>query len=336
VTRYTRRQVVQGAGAVGLGLLAGCGRWPGQAQQPAPKVPLIGWLGSTTRGGPSANRDAFWQGMQELGYVEGQNVLVETRFAEGQGARLPELAAELLALPVDVIVTTGVGTAEAARDATSTIPIVIVYPGNPVAAGMVASLARPGANVTGVAQLLEQLGAKRLELLKETIPGLTRLAVLRDPHLPATPGPPLQAAAESLGVELVMLDVLDTSDLDAAFEAAARARADAVWLGGVRAATSLEFQSRTVGLAAQHQMPAIYGFKQYVEAGGLMSYAASSTGAFRRAASFVDKVLKGAKPADLPVEQPMLFDFAINLKTAQALGLTIPQHVLLQATEVIQ
>jgi putative ABC transport system substrate-binding protein len=334
VSTLSRRRFVQGAGVAGLGLLAGCGRWPGQAAPP-PSAPRIGWLGSTTRGGPTANRDAFWQGMQDLGYVEGQNLLLDTRFADGQAGRLPDLMAELLAIPVDVVVTTGVGTAEAAREATRTIPIVMVYPGDPVAAGVIASLARPGANVTGVAQLLEQLGAKRLELLKEVIPGMTRLAVLQDRGLAATPSRSLQAAAQALGVELVTLDVREPSDLAAAFGSALQADADAVWLGGVRA-TSLEFQSRTVALAAQHRVPAMYGLKQYVEAGGLISYAASTTGAFRRAAAFVDKVLKGAKPADLPVEQPMTFEFAINLKTAQALGLTIPQHVLLQATEVIQ
>jgi putative ABC transport system substrate-binding protein len=335
VSTLSRRQLVQGAGTVGLGLLAGCGRWPGQAAPP--RVPRIGHLSSAGQG--SGGLESLRLGFQELGYIEGQHLLIEWRSAEGQPARMRELAAELVALPVDLLLTTGAGSAEAARAATGTIPIVMVYPGDPVAAGLVANLARPGGNVTGLAELQVQLAVKRLELLKETVPGITRVAMPRNPDEARDqlqPGGPLQVAAQTLGVELLPLEVRSPSDLDAAVEAATQAGADAVLWGGLGGGRNPEFRSRLVALAAQHRLPTSSGFSDWVEAGVLMAYGPNFPAQVVRAAAYIDKILKGAKPADLPIEQPMRFDFVINAKTAQALGLTIPPHVLLQATEIIQ
>ena len=334
----SRRQLVQGMGAVGLGLLAGCGRWPGQAPVPV-KVPRLGFLLAGSPTPDPASGGGLQQGLQEHGYVEGQNLIIERRYADGQAARLHELAAELAALPVDVILTAGTFTAEAARAATSALPIVMVYPGDPVAAGLITSLAHPGGNVTGVTEYQPQLAAKRLELLKETAPGISRVAVPTDPDAPAAPlqsASPLQTAAQILGVQLLRLDVRTPDDLDAALEAGTHAGADAVLWGGGRDFRSPEYRGRLAMLAAQHRLPTICGFLEWAQAGVLLAYAPNYPAQFRRTAYYIDRILKGTKPADLPVEQPMRFDFVINLQTAQALGLTISPHVLLQATEVIQ
>jgi putative tryptophan/tyrosine transport system substrate-binding protein len=335
----SRRRFVQGAGALGVGLMVGCGRLPFQAPQQV-KVARIGFLTGGNATSPIlAIRDAFREGLQELGYVEGQNITIERRYAEGQLSQLPALASDLVTLPVDVIVTLGTFTGEAARDATSTIPIVIVYPGDPVANGLVASFARPGGNITGVTELGPQLNSKKLQLLKEVVPGLSRVALIRDPDLvtrPPTGVLRLADAAEALGVQLHSLDAREPADLDAGFEAASLERVDAVFLGGGRNYRSPEFRSRVVALAAQYGLPAMYGFVEWAEAGGPMAYAPSYPALVRRAPYYVDRILKGTSPADLPVEQPREFEFVINLRTAQALGLTIPQHVLLQATEIIQ
>jgi putative tryptophan/tyrosine transport system substrate-binding protein len=340
MTRLSRRQVVQGVGVAGLGLLTGCGRLPWQAQAPT-KVPRIGFLAGSATATDTGASAGLLQGLRELGYVEGENIRIEWRHTVGQASRAQEYTAGLVALPVDVILTAGIPPAEAAHTATRTIPIVMIYPGDPVAAGFVTSLARPGGNVTGLTEFQGQLTAKRLELLKVTVPSIARVAMPQDPvdvdlGDVLRQGDTLRVAARTLGVELVPLDVRGPSDLDAALGAATRLGAEAVcWIGG-RGFRNPEFGSRLVALAAQYQLPTICGFREWVQAGVLMAYAPNYSDMWRRAATYVDKILKGAKPADLPIEQPMRFDFAINLQTAQVLGLTIPHYVLLQATEVIQ
>jgi putative tryptophan/tyrosine transport system substrate-binding protein len=332
VRAYTRRQLVQGAGAVGLGLLAGCGRVPGQTPEPAP-VRRIGWLSLRPAAGSLRLLEAFRQGLQELGYIESKHILIEPRYADGHTTRLPALAAELVQHPVDVLLAEGV-TALAAQDVTRTLPIVMVYSRDPVADGLVASLARPGGNVTGLGVFNRQLAPKRLELLRETLPGLSRVAYLWDrvgrpevvTALEAVEGP-----AQALGLHLLSLELREPGDLDAAIQAASREGAEALSVAG-----ALAGDRRVIALAAQHRLPAIYPAAALVRDGGLMSYAPNDDALYQRAAYYVDRILKGSPPADLPVEQPMRFDFVINLRTAQTLGLTLPPHVLLQATEVIQ
>jgi putative ABC transport system substrate-binding protein len=337
-TRYSlpRRRFVQGAGLVGLGLLAGCGRRPGQAQEP-PRVPRLGILAQSTSE-TQTFLDPFRQGLRELGYVEGQNIALDFRWAGGVPERLPELAAELVQAQVDVIVTAPPASpVHAAKNATSRIPIVMLGSPNPVQSGLIASLARPGGNITGVTgDLGPEMVGKRLQLLKETVPGVSRAAVLRNP---AEPGQEESVAAtaeaaRALGVELQIVVAGDPDDLDSAFETIARNQTEAILIPP----TSLFFQyrSRIEALALQLRLPTIATTPDQVKAGGLMAYGPNRGDINRRAAYYVDRILKGAKPPDLPVEQPTTFDFVINLQTAQALGLTIPQHVLLQATEVIQ
>jgi putative ABC transport system substrate-binding protein len=329
--RWSRRQFVQGLGVAGLGLLAGCGRLPGQAQPPA-KVHRIGvLLGAASLDSPEA--EALRQGLRDLGYVEGQNIVIEYRLAAGGEDRLPNLATELVRSPVDVIVTGGAAATRAAQAATHTVPIVIGASGDPVAEGLIASLARPGGNVTGLSQMRGQLGGKRLELLKEALGSISRVTVLGGDG----DGPEireLQRAAQVLAVRLHVVPVPDATGLEGAFDAAVEAAPDAL----IMATTSamLANPARVVRLAADRQLPAMYDRRPYMSAGGLMFYGASAAESYRRAATYVDRILRGANPADLPVEQPREFDFIINLKVAQALGLTIPQHVLLQATEVVQ
>jgi putative tryptophan/tyrosine transport system substrate-binding protein len=329
---WSRRHAMQAAGTVGIGLLAGCGRLPFQAQQPA-KVPRIGYL-AVFPDAPESSAARFLQGLRDLGYVEGQNFLVEWRRAEPDSERLPDLAAELVRLPVDVIVAEGIAIA-AARNATSEIPIVMVGANDPVASGLVASLSRPGGNVTGMSGMAVQLSAKRLQLLKEAMPASQRVAVLWH-RMSATIGPweELQTAAAVLGLQLVSLEVTDASEFESAFDLAAREGAEAVYL--VPDAFMSSQVPRTVALLTESRLPAMYPRRAYAAAGGLMSYGPVTGENPRRAATYVDRILKGTKPADLPVEQPRDFEFVINLKTAQALGLAIPPHVLLQATEVIQ
>jgi putative ABC transport system substrate-binding protein len=336
----SRRRFVQGAGVAGLGLLAGCGRLPGQTAPPA-RVPRIGYLSpggaSLTNPPPNSLFEAFRAGLRERGYVEGQSVILDLRAAEGRSEALPALAAELVALPVDVLVTPGVTAIRAAMSATSSIPIVMAGIGvDPVAAGLVASLARPGGNITGPTQIFDGLSGKRLELLTQAAPGITRVAALwnagnSDKLLEwrAT-----QEAARAMGLQHVALEVRDAADLDGAFVTARQERAGALV---VFFDTLTDRQrSRIVDLATQQGLPSMWSFGEFATAGGLMAYGPSNFDQYRRAAYYVDRILKGAKPADLPIEQPTVFEFVINLKTAQALGLTIPQHVLLQATEIIQ
>jgi putative ABC transport system substrate-binding protein len=303
-----------------------------QAQRPG-KIPRIGVL----HAGSAANAldEAFEQGLRDLGYVEGKNIVLEYRFAKGQHERLPVLAAELVSLPVDVLVTGG-PSALAAKQATTTIPIVFQAFNDPVGEGLVTSLARPGGNVTGLSVMGTDLAAKRLELLTAVVPGLRRIALLWNPVRPgfALQIQEIHAAAAQGGLHLDVLEVRSPPEFDRAFLTMVDT--------GVGAAIVFDDamfhneRTRITTLAAQRQIPAMYGHRGYVDAGGLLSYGPHFPALFRRAATYVDKILKGTKPADLPVEQPTTFTLVINLKTAQALGLTLPPIVLFRADEVIQ
>jgi putative tryptophan/tyrosine transport system substrate-binding protein len=308
----------------------------GGAQQPG-KVPRVGFLGPRSRSDGAPFVDAFLQGLRELGWMEGQNIAIEYRFAEGRLDRLPDLAAELVRLKVDVILAASTPPAVAARNATRTIPIIMATSADPVELGLVASLARPGGNVTGLAFSVGlQVVGKELELLRETVPQARRVAVLSNP---ANPGNVLaiksvKSTASSLGVQLQFLEARGPNEFEAAFAAMARERAGALLV--VPDAVFGLHRARLQDLVAKSHLPAMYGLREHTEVGGLMSYAVDLRDSFRRSATYVDKILKGAKPADLPVEQPTKFELVINLKTAKALGLTIPQSVLLRADEVIQ
>ena len=333
MTTYTRRQVVQGMGAVGLGLLAACGRWPGQA---APvKVARIGVLSQSADPSDAYNA-AFRQGLRDLGYSEGQNLTLEWRSFASRIDQLPELAADLARLPVDVIVAQGDIATQAAKQASVTIPVIMAFGSDPVRAGLVATLARPGGNVTGLASMSGPLGGKRLELLRDTMPGLARVAMLWNPAIAerAYEFEETAAAAQTLGLALQSVELRHGGGLESAFASILRGRAEALFLQGNLVAT--RYRQEIVDFSTAHQLPTISGGRGFVVAGSLLSYGPDFPGMNRRAAYYVDRILKGANPADLPVEQPTTFDFVINLKTAQALGLTIPHHVLLQATEVIQ
>lgn len=302
--------------------------------QQAGKVPRIGFLspGNAT----SSPTDAFRQGLRELGYVEGQNLVVEYRWAEGDTARLAALAADLTRLRVEVLVTTNNPAVLAAKQATNTIPVVCVACSEPVGTGLVASLAHPGGNVTGLSLVTPELSGKRLQLLQETLPNIGRVALLWDAgHVGMSDRVrETEAAAKRLGITLHVEWVKDPAKLNGAFAALAQARPDA-FLTTVEPFTEGHRQ-RIVDFAAQQRLPAIYEDRELVDAGGLMAYGPSLAANYRRAATYVDKILKGAKPADLPVEQPTKFEFVINLKTAKTLGLTIPQSVLFRADEVIR
>jgi putative ABC transport system substrate-binding protein len=306
-----------------------------EAQAPA-KVPRIGFLWSLSPTDLPHLREAFRQRLRELGYVEGQTIAIEYRFAEGRPERLPALAAELVRLKVDVIVTGPPPAPEAAKQATSTIPIVFAVTGDPVAEGLVASLARPGGNITGLATMSPEVVGKQLELLKEVAPKISRVAVLQNPSNNAHPAVLRQSdgAARTLGLRLHILQARTPPEIEAAFAAMRSQRA-----GGILVLRDpLFFAQRTqiVALAAKSRLPAVYGNREHAEAGGLMAYGANAPLMFRRAATYVDKILKGAKPADLPVEQPTKFELVVNLKTARALGLTVPRSVLSLADQVIQ
>jgi putative ABC transport system substrate-binding protein len=334
-SRLSRRAFVGGASAAGLGLLAGCGPLPFQQPPPtAVKVHPIGFLSGSNPTAQARNLDMFRQALGELGYVEGQNLAIEYRWGEENDPRLAESAAELARLPVDVIVAPSTRVAQIAREATTTVPIVLGGAGpDPVALGLAASYARPGGNVTGVANLGTQLSSKRLQLLKEAVPAISRVAVVWDAANGAFPAEAWDRDARAVGVQMYPLVPRGAEEFDDAFETAAREGADAllVYLGPLIAA----HRPRIVQLAALLRWPAMYFQRQFVDEGGLMAYDANSTATWRRAAYYVDRILKGAKPADLPVEQPMTFDFVVNMKTAQALGITFPNEILLQVTEVI-
>jgi putative tryptophan/tyrosine transport system substrate-binding protein len=327
--KISRRDFIVGAGS--LGLLVGCGRLPWQ--QP-PKVYRIGFLSGTVSSS-SAEFEAFRHELRALGYVEGNNTILESRFAENDD-QLPALAADLVRLNVDIIVGSGTPANQAAKDATGTIPIVIASSGDPVKTGLVASYARPGGNVTGFSSLSQGLSSKRLQLLTDAVPGTSRVAVLGNPSNPvvALTLSEMPAAGQALGMRLQILEVQGPGDFEPAFEAAVREGAEAL-VTELDALTSAH-RTRIVDLVAKSRLPAIYPDRGFVDAGGLMTYAVSFPDLYRRAAGSVDKILKGTKPADLPVEQPMTFDFVVNLKTAQALGITFPNEIMLQVTEVIQ
>jgi putative ABC transport system substrate-binding protein len=305
-----------------------------EAQQPK-KVPRIAYLSSSPI--ISANTEAFQQGLRDLGYIEGKNIVIEWRFAEGNRDRLRALAAELVRLKVDVIVASDGGDTRAAKEVTATIPIVMAQTDDPVASGFVASLARPGGNITGQSTLSPELSGKRLELLKEVVPKLSRVAVFGTSSSPGdTPVlSETKLAAAALGVNLQYVDVLSSKDFDSAFRTATKGRAEAVlWL--VSGAVRGNRYPQIAELAVKSRLPAIYSSRQYVLDGGLISYGVHTPDLNRRAAIFVDKILKGAKPADLPVEQPTKFELVINLKTARQIGLTIPQSVLYRADKVLK
>jgi putative tryptophan/tyrosine transport system substrate-binding protein len=306
-----------------------------QAQQPT-KVPRIGYLTGATPDGQSARIEPFRQGLRELGYAEGKNILIEYRYAEGKLDRLPTLAAELVLLKVAVIVTGGEINTFAAKEATATIPIVMTQDNDPVVNGFVASLARPGGNITGLSNFALEISGKQLELLKEIVPRLSRVAVFGNSTNPGNAQvlKEMELAAKAFGVRLQYLDVRAVTDIETAFRAASNAHADAVVALGSSVLNS--HRTQVIELAVKSRLPAIYNQRLYVEDGGLMTYGVSLTDLDRRAATYVDKILKGAKPADLPVEQPKKFEFIINLKAAKQIGLTIPPNVLARADRVIR
>jgi len=303
-----------------------------QAQRPG-KIPRIGLL--YTSAAADSLGEAFVQGLRDLGYMEGKNIVLEYRFAAGQFERLPALAAELVQLPVDVLIAPG-ACALAAKHATATIPIVFPVFADPVGEGLVTSLAQPGGNVTGLSMMSTDLVAKRLELLTAVVPGLRRLAVLWNAGRPAFMRQiqELQAASAKQGIPLAVLEVRSPQEFDRAFRTMGEQDVGAAIM--LDDGMFYDARTRLATLAAQHQIPAMYGHRAYVEAGGLLSYGPNFPELFRRAATYVDKILKGAKPGDLPVEQPTTFELVINLKTAQALSLTIPPLLLFQADEVLK
>jgi putative ABC transport system substrate-binding protein len=308
--------------------------------QRARKIPWIGFLGNnapTHSPGVARIWGGIWQGLREHGWLEGHNIVVESRFSEGRFERFPGFAAELVRLKVDLIVASTPPAIRAAKEATTTIPIVMVGLADPVGLGFVASLARPGGNITGVAfSPGEGLVAKRLQLLKEAIPGISKVAALVNPANPSHPPllRELRVAADALKLKLQILEARTPEELESAFEAAARERANA--LHEVGDPMFFRHRTRILELAARSRLPTSHGSREPVEEGGLISYGVDQVDHHRRAAYYVDKILKGAKPADLPVEQPTKFELVINLKTAKALGLTIPQSVLIRADQVIQ
>jgi putative tryptophan/tyrosine transport system substrate-binding protein len=309
---------------------------PAEAQQPK-KVPRIGYLAAASVSANAARTEAFRQGLRELGYVEGKNIFIEWRYGEGKRDRMPAFAAELVGLKVEVIVTGGPGSTLAAKEATSTIPIVMAQDSDPVGSGFVASLARPEGNITGLSTLAPEMGGKQLELLKEIVPRLSNVAVMGSSTVPGNPqrAREIELAAAALGVKVQYLgDVLSPKDIETAFRAARKQRADAVLVLGNAVLNS--HRTRVIELAVKSRLPAIYGRRDYVEDGGLVCYGVSFSDLDRRAATYVDKILKGAKPVDLPVEQPIKFEFIINLKAAKQIGLTIPPNVLARADRVIR
>ena len=310
--------------------------WPlaARAQQPG-KLPIIGFLGPNTRSAAGEWVAAFVQRLRELGWIDARNVAIEYRWAEGRDERYAEIAAEFARLKVDVIVTSGTPAVIASKQATSVIPIVFATAGDPVGSGLVASLARPGGNVTGLATLAAELAGKRLELLREVVPGLGRLAIMGNVGNPFTVLElgEVQAAARRLGLEIDTLEIRRAQDIAPTFEAI-KGRADALYVCTDALAHTNRIRINTSALGLR--LPTMHGSRDYVEAGGLMSIGPNFSDLFRRAADLVDKILRGAKPGDIPVEQPTKFDLVINLTTAKALGLTMPPSLLVRADELIE
>ncbi len=323
-----------------ISLIGGAVGWPFAAEaQQAAKVARLGYLSTNLASSPH-HHEAFRQGLRDLGYVEGRNVVIEYRDAEGKVERHPALVAELVALKVDVIVVAGSTlTAQTAKQATSTLPIVFIAVGDPVGSGLVTSLARPGGNVTGLSNIGPELVGKCLELLKQAVPGVDRVAVL---WVPGALGERTdkdmlkgaEVAGRALGVQLQFVDARGLENFDRAFSDMTSARAGGLTV--LPSARLLREHRRLVDLAAKNRLPAVYTSREFVDAGGLMAYGANLADLYRRAATYVDKVLKGTKPADLPVEQPTKFELVINLKTAKALGLEIPPTLLTRADEIIE
>ena len=306
-----------------------------QAQQSA-KIARIGLLSLSSPSDVALWHQAFRQGLADLGWVEGKNIKIEYRYAEGRIERLPDLAADLVRLKLDIIVTALNTDALAAKKATKTIPIVMASPADPVATGLVESLARPGGNITGLTSIVPELAGKRLEMLKEIVPKLSRVAVLWNPQgrISTLSWKAIQLPARELGVQLHSLEVRSPNDLDKAVADAARARAGALAI--MPDPVFVTNLKQIADLAAKSRLPSIYNLSEFVGAGGLVSYGPDQSDLFRRAATYVDKILKGAKPGELPVEQPTKFELVVNLETAKALGITIPQSLLVRADQVIQ
>ena len=300
------------------------------------RIPRIAFLGGSTTSALSKRLEAFRQGLRELGYVEEKSIVIEYRYGEGQQDRLPALASDLVRIRMDVIVTGGPLSTRAAKEATTKIPIVMAFDSDPVGNGFVASLARPGGNITGLSTHYPEISGKQLELLKEIVPKLSRVAVLGNLNEPgnAQALKETQRAASAFGVQLQYLDVRGPGDIEKAFQAARKGHVDAALL--LTGAVFFSHRPRVAELAIKSRMPAVYQAGEYVDAGGLMFYGASINDLFRRAATYVDKILKGRKPADLPVEQPTKFELIINLKAAKQIGLTIPPNVLARADKVVR
>jgi putative ABC transport system substrate-binding protein len=308
---------------------------PLAAEGQPPKVPRLGFLGISSASAYATRIEGFRQGLRELGYIEGQNIAIEWRYADSQADRLPGLAAELVRLNVDVIIAAGVEPTRAAKQATKTIPIVMGQSGDPLGLGLVASLARPGGNITGLTILTAELNGKRLGLLHEAVPGTSSVAVLTHPLERSGPGmQEVQAAARGLTVQLEVIEAGDPGDFEGAFREITRRRPRALMT--LPSARFFTHRTRIAELALKDRLPTMFPEREFVDAGGLMAYGPSLPDSWRRSATYVDKILKGAKPTDLPIQQPVTFELVINLKTTKALGLTIPSAVLRQATEIIQ
>jgi putative tryptophan/tyrosine transport system substrate-binding protein len=309
--------------------------WPLAARAQQPKLPTIGYFGATTAAAEKSRTDAFVQRLRELGWIEGRTVAIEYRWGEGRNERFAEIAAELVRLKVDVILATATQVALISKRATATIPIVIGLTGDPLSTGLVDSLARPGSNVTGLSNQAADLGGKRLEILRELVPGFRRLAMLANVGYPG--GKPemreIEAAADTLGVAVAPFEIGRAEEIAPVFDAI-KGRAGALYVVGDTFMNSNRVRISTLAIAAR--MPTMYVHRDYVEAGGLISYGANIQNLFRRAAEYVDKILRGARPGDLPVEQPTKFDLVVNLTTAKALGLDVPPTLLARADEVIE
>ena len=326
----TRRELLI---ALGAGALA----WAGAARAQAPaKVRRMGLLSPFSPSDTALGHQAFRQGLRDLGWVEGKNIKIEYRYAEGRSDRLPDLAGDLVRLKVDVIVASVNTDALVAQKATRAIPIVMVSAGDPVATGLVESLARPGGNVTGLSQMTVEIVGKRLELLKEMVPRLSRVAVLWNPQGAFSPvaWKEIQLPARQLGIHLHSLEVRSPSEFDKALEDATQARAGALFI--IADPVIVTNLKRIADLAAKSRLPSIFQLSEFADSGGLVAYGPDLADMYRRAATYVDKILKGAKPGDLPIEQPTKFELVINLKTAKAIGLTIPQNLLFRADRVIE
>jgi putative ABC transport system substrate-binding protein len=319
-----------------ISLLGGTAVWPVAARaQPSSKMPTVGFLGATTSFTSPQWAAAFAQRLRELGWTEGRNVAIEYRWAEGRNERMAEIAAELVRARADVIVAQGTPAALTAKNATAAIPIVFVLPGDPVGSGLVASLARPGGNVTGLSSQTADLGGKRLDLLREIVPGLRRLAMMGNAGNSANVSDmhEFQMAARASGLEATTFEIRRTEDITAAF-ATLKGKVDALYVAPDALLNTNRMRINTLALAAR--LPTMYGARENVEAAGLISYGPSFTDLFRRAGDYVDKILRGTRPADLPVEQPTKFELVVNLITAMALGLTVPPTLLAVADEVIE